>query len=149
MTDAPGLYSLMLATEASIILGGDGSDEIRGSDEDDVIIGGAGDDFLNGSDVPEGDNAVTGATDDDVFIWNVGDGSDTINGGFEGAEGDRLVINGNAEAEVYRIYTIEEALARIAFADDDDGGAFEADIVVTHPVGGAQETDKTREDEIN
>src|SRR3546814_17500646 len=99
MTDAPGLDSLMLATEASIILGGDGSDEIRGSDEDDVIIGGAGDDFLNGSDVPEGDNAVTGATDDDDFIWNVGDGSDTINGGFEGAGGDRLVTYGNAGAE--------------------------------------------------
>src|SRR3546814_11383870 len=94
MTDAPGLDSLMLATEASIILGGDGSDEIRGSDEDDVIIGGAGDDFLNGSDVPEGDNAVTVATDDDVYIWNVGDGSDTTNGGFDGAGGEGMVSTG-------------------------------------------------------
>jgi Ca2+-binding RTX toxin-like protein len=139
MTDAPGQDSLMQATEASIILGGDGSDEIRGSDADDVIIGGAGDDFLNGSDVPDGDNAVTGATDDDIFIWNVGDGSDTINGGFEGADGDRLVINGNAEAEVYRIYTIEEAIARIAFEDGDVGGDFEAEIVVTRQVAGGEE----------
>src|SRR5690606_27458651 len=106
----------------------------------DVIVGGAGDDNLFGSDVPEGDNATTGANDDDTFIWNAGDGSDTIHGGFEGPEGDKLVINGNDEAETYRIYTVEEATARIGFAEEDAGGDFEPEIVVTRQVAGGEET---------
>ena len=122
-----------------IILGRGGTDEIRGSTGNDIIIGGAGDDLLFGSDLPDGDNAVIGDLDDDTFIWNAGDGSDTINGGFEGAGGDLLVINGNAEAEIYRIYTIDEAIARIAYEDGDVGGDFEAEIVITRQVGAGGE----------
>jgi Ca2+-binding RTX toxin-like protein len=140
VVDAPGLDSSILAAEASIILGGDGNDEIRGSDGNDVIVGGAGDDNLFGTDVPEGDNATTGPTDDDTFIWNVGDGSDTIHGGFESINGDTLVINGNAESETYRIYTVEEATARIGFAEQDAGGDFEPEIVVTRQSAGGEET---------
>ncbi|WP_367178667.1 beta strand repeat-containing protein [Devosia sp.] len=122
-----------------IIFGLAGNDEIRGSEGDDIIIGGAGDDALFGSNLPEGDNATTGATDNDTFIWSVGDGSDAINGGFEGAGGDTLVVSGNDEDETYRIYTIDEAIARIAFEDGDVGGDFEAEIVITRQVGGGAE----------
>ncbi|KQY26700.1 peroxidase family protein [Rhizobium sp. Root482] len=121
-----------------IIFGLGGNDEIRGGEGDDIIIGGAGDDFLFGSDLPEGDNATTGATDNDTFIWNVGDGSDAINGGFEGAGGDTFIVNGNGQNEIYRIYTVEEAIARIAYEDGDVGGDFEAEIVVTRQVGGVE-----------
>ena len=124
----------MLATQASIIFGLDGADNIRGSDGDDIIIGGAGDDTLFGGDFAEGDNLTDGATDDDTFIWRVGDGSDIINGGLEGARGDRFEIVGDDSTETYRIYTFEEAEARIGFAGDD-----EAEIVVTRQVSGGEE----------
>jgi Ca2+-binding RTX toxin-like protein len=123
-----------------IILGQGGNDTIIGGDGDDIIIGGAGDDALFGSDVgTAGDNATSGAADNDTFIWNVGDGSDAINGGFEGAGGDLLVVNGNSESETYRIYTVDEAIARIAYEDGDVGGDFEAEIVITRQVGGGDE----------
>src|SRR3546814_18861873 len=38
------------------------------------------------------------------------------------------------------MYTIEEAIARIAFEDGDVGGDFEAEIVVTRQVAGGEET---------
>lgn len=127
------------SADPAVIVGGDGNDEIRGSEGDDIIIGGAGDDALFGSDLPEGDNATTGATDNDTFIWNVGDGSDAINGGFEGAGGDTFVVNGDGSSEIYRIYTVDEAIARIAYEDGDVGGDFEAEIVVTRQVGSGEE----------
>lgn len=125
----------------NIILGQGGNDTIIGGDGDDIIIGGAGDDALFGSDVgvDGGDNANTGPGDDDTFIWNVGDGSDAINGGFEGDGGDLVVINGNNENETYRIYTVDEAIARIAYEDGDVGGDFEAEIVITRQVGNGDE----------
>src|SRR5690606_35801069 len=96
-------------------------------------------DALCGSDVgTEGDNANEGPGDDDTFIWNVGDGSDVINGGFEGDDGDLLVINGNNQSEIFRIYTVDEAIARIAYEDGDVGGDFEAEIVITREVGGVE-----------
>ncbi|MCB5204574.1 calcium-binding protein [Neorhizobium sp. T786] len=127
------------STEGQIIFGLAGNDEIRGSEGDDIIVGGAGDDSLFGSNLPEGDNATTGATDNDTFIWNVGDGSDAINGGFEGAGGDTFVVNGDGASETYRIYTVDEAIARIAYEDGDVGGDFEAEIVITRQVGGGAE----------
>ncbi|MBY5999731.1 MULTISPECIES: peroxidase family protein [Alphaproteobacteria] len=140
VADAPGANGTLQATEASIILGGDGNDEIRGSAANDVIVGGLGDDNLFGSDLAEGDNATSGATDDDTFIWNAGDGTDTIHGGFEGPNGDTLVITGNSESETYRIYTLEEAVARIGFSEEDAGGDFEPEIVVTRQTAGEAET---------
>ena len=120
----------------AILFGTSGADTIVGGPGADVIIGGAGDDILNGSDVGDGDNnAQPGSPDDDTFIWYVGDGSDTINGGLEGANGDLFQIIGNAQAESYRIYTYDEAVARIGFAGSD-----EAEIVVTRQAAGGAET---------
>jgi Ca2+-binding RTX toxin-like protein len=118
-----------------LILGTSGDDVITGGTGGDVIIGGAGNDTLYGHDVGDGDTPTAGASDDDTFIWRVGDGSDVINGGTEGANGDTLVIIGNTQAETYRIYTYDEAVARIAYAGSDEN-----EIVVTRQVSSGTET---------
>jgi Ca2+-binding RTX toxin-like protein len=61
------------------ITGGDGADRLLGGDGNDTIIGGRGDDL-----------AFLGAGDD-TFVWNPGDGNDTV----EGQAGtDTLQFNG-------------------------------------------------------
>lgn len=121
---------------SAIILGTEGNDTIIGGSGEDVIIGGAGDDTLNGSDVGDGDdNTAPGTQDDDIFLWNVGDGFDTINGGMEGIGGDIFQVVGNAESEIYRIYTYDEAVARIGFAGSD-----EVEIIVTREGADGVET---------
>ena len=75
-----------------------GNDTVNGNAGNDTIVGGLGNDTLNGND------------GDDTFIWNANaaaptDGRDVINGGTEGAAGDIFVINGNASAETYSIFT--------------------------------------------
>ncbi len=52
-----------------ILYGGDGNDTLYGENGDDVLWGGAGDDFLRGD---EGNN---------TYLWNLGDGLDTIANG--------------------------------------------------------------------
>ncbi|TCR68507.1 peroxidase family protein [Bosea sp. BK604] len=57
-----------------------------------------------------GADTVNGDAGDDTIIWNANaaaptDGRDIVNGGTEGAVGDTFVINGNASAEAYTIYT--------------------------------------------
>jgi hypothetical protein len=51
----------------SIIDGTDGNDTIVGSSGDDILMGGKGDDSLSGG------------TGNDVYVWNLGDGNDTVN----------------------------------------------------------------------
>lgn len=61
-----------------ILEGGEGTDQLYGGQGNDVLSGGIGDDILYGGD------------GDDLYIWNTGDGSDTIiddNGG-------HILING-------------------------------------------------------
>ncbi|MDO8981762.1 MAG: peroxidase family protein [Afipia sp.] len=57
-----------------------------------------------------GVDTVNGDAGDDTIIWNANalgatDGRDVVDGGTEGAVGDTFVVNGNASAEVYNIYT--------------------------------------------
>jgi len=57
-----------------------------------------------------GVDTINGDAGDDTVIWNANasgatDGRDIVNGGTEGAAGDTFVINGNASAEAYTIYT--------------------------------------------
>ena len=69
--------------------GGAGNDVIVGSRGNDVLIGGDGNDIIKGG--PGNDVALLGAGND-LFIWNPGDGSDTVEGqaGF-----DTLIFNGS------------------------------------------------------
>ncbi|MEZ5596746.1 MAG: calcium-binding protein [Pseudomonadales bacterium] len=65
--------------------GGTGKDVLDGGGGNDVLIGGAGEDFLRGSGGNdtiiggEGDDTVDlGAGKGDVFVWEDGDGNDTV-----------------------------------------------------------------------
>jgi Ca2+-binding RTX toxin-like protein len=81
-----GLVKLTLDGGAGndLIVGGDGADLFLGGDGNDVVFGGRGDDV-----------ALLGAGND-AFVWNPGDGNDTV----EGQDGvDALLFNGNAANE--------------------------------------------------
>jgi Ca2+-binding RTX toxin-like protein len=68
---------------ADLIDGGDGDDQIAGGDGDDVINGGSGIDQIAGN---GGDDTISGGADPDFISWAVGDGSDAISGGDDGAD---------------------------------------------------------------
>lgn len=64
--------------------GGTGNDTLNGGADDDVLNGGAGNDELDGGAGNDtltggvGDDTLIGGTSDDVFVYNPGDGNDTI-----------------------------------------------------------------------
>ena len=99
--DAPEIKDL-----GDILIGSNGDDGLQGGDQDDIFFGLGGDDTIlggAGTDVVfagSGDDTVVGQTGNDVaflgsgddrFIWNNGDGSDSINGG---AGYDTTQVNG-------------------------------------------------------
>ncbi len=70
-----------------------------------------------------GDDILIGSSGDDCFLWNVGDGRDTVDGGAE-THTDVMEIHGDATAETFDIYSNAEAVAQIGYVG-------EAEIVVT------------------
>ncbi|WP_289078385.1 Ig-like domain-containing protein [uncultured Thalassospira sp.] len=62
--------------------GGDGNDLLLGGDDDDTLIGGIGDDTLYGG----------GGSD--LFIFNMGDGKDHVDGGANGWTTDTIELHG-------------------------------------------------------
>jgi Ca2+-binding RTX toxin-like protein len=98
ITAGNGLSSLIRLT----LDGGDGNDTITGGDGADLLIGGNGNDLISGG--RGNDIALLGAGDD-TFVWNPGDGSDSVYGDagfntldFEGSNvGEKINIasNGN------------------------------------------------------
>lgn len=90
----------ILATGAAPIGGAtNGNNTLNGTAANDTIIGLQGTDTINGQ------------AGDDTIIWNANavagptDGRDIVNGGTEGTGGDTFVVNGNAAAETYILYT--------------------------------------------
>jgi Ca2+-binding RTX toxin-like protein len=68
--------------------GGTGNDTIIGSQGDDILLGGDGNDTVTGG---RGNDVALLGAGNDVFVWNPGDGSDTV----EGQAGlDGLIFNG-------------------------------------------------------
>lgn len=63
--------------QSNILDGGDGNDQLFAGAGSDILRGGKGDDTLFGS---EGDDRLEGGAGDDTYIYNRGDGSDTILG---------------------------------------------------------------------
>ncbi len=57
--------------------GGAGNDNITGSQGNDMLIGGAGNDIVNGG---RGNDVAFLGAGNDTFVWNPGDGSDTVEG---------------------------------------------------------------------
>ncbi len=91
------------------INGGAGNDIIVGGDGADLINAGSGNDTVTGG---RGSDVALLGSGDDTFIWNPGDGSDTVEGqgGF-----DRLVFNG---ANVAEHITISANGSRVRFFRD-------------------------------
>jgi Ca2+-binding RTX toxin-like protein len=73
--------------------GGDGNDTLLGGAGVETLLGGAGDDTVDGN--GGNDSALLGAGDD-TFVWDPGDGSDSIEGQ---AGADTMRFNGAAGAE--------------------------------------------------
>lgn len=62
----------------AIINGTAGNDNLLGTNDDDTISGLDGADIIRGG---QGDDTLIGGAGNDFFIWNVGDGNDTVDGG--------------------------------------------------------------------
>lgn len=90
-----------LATPIKLTLdGGAGNDTIIGSARGDVIVGGPGNDFADGR---QGDDLVLLGDGNDTFVWNPGDGSDTV----EGQAGtDKMVFNGSNASENFDLFAV-------------------------------------------
>lgn len=73
--------------------GGEGADELTGTDGADTLNGGPGNDKLTGF---KGNDASNGDEGDDLIVWNNGDGSDKVEGG---AGTDTAQLNGGSAAE--------------------------------------------------
>jgi Ca2+-binding RTX toxin-like protein len=75
--DINGMNALFEGTAGDDNIGGSpGNDAIFGYDGNDTLKGGAGDDTLNGG---AGDDRLEGGNGNDTYVWNLGDGNDTIN----------------------------------------------------------------------
>ena len=82
--------------------GGSGNDTITGGDANDILIGGAGNDVISGG---RGNDLAQLSEGNDTFIWNPGDGSDSVDGSsgvdalqFNGSNvGERIDISANAD----------------------------------------------------
>jgi Ca2+-binding RTX toxin-like protein len=99
--------------------GGIGNDQLSGGNGDDILLGGSGIDQLtggNGNDFVDGDGGADTAflgAGDDVFRWDQGDGSDSVDGG---AGLDELLFNGFGNAEIFTL------------SADADGALFTRDL---------------------
>jgi Ca2+-binding RTX toxin-like protein len=77
--------------------GGTGNDTIIGTNGADVLRGGEGKDIVDGQ---QGNDVGLLGAEDDTFVWDPGDGSDTV----EGDVGtDTMVFNGSPGAEAFDI----------------------------------------------
>lgn len=102
-----------------------GPDVLRGHGGDDNLIGGDGDDYLDagsGNDVLQGgpgDDILTGGTGDDVFVFQQGQGHDTVLDyqGWYALHGDLLSFHGYG-MDAGLSYTGADGLWRIDFALD-------------------------------
>jgi Ca2+-binding RTX toxin-like protein len=79
-----------------VIDGGAGNDTIVGSQGADVLIGGDGDDIVIGG---RGNDVAFLGAGDDLFVWNPGDGSDTVEGqaGFDTLRFNGANVNENID----------------------------------------------------
>jgi len=73
-----GNDTLLGGEGSDTLTGGDGADSLVGGTQQDDLSGGAGNDTLIGG---QGDDRIDGGTGDDVYVFNKGDGKDTILGG--------------------------------------------------------------------
>ncbi|CAN4265144.1 An_peroxidase_bacterial_2 domain containing protein [Methylophilaceae bacterium] len=113
--------------------GASGSQAVFGFDGKDDINGGAGNDILNGG------------ADDDIITQNAATGGrDFVDGGSNNDYGDRFVLNGDATAEAFVIYS-----ATAAASANITGLNANTEIVVTRNGAVVAELDNIEEITIN
>ncbi len=89
--------------------GGLGSDQLDGGTGDDSIVGGIGEDTLYGGDGNDtlaggiGDDYLSGGEGADTYLFNLGDGQDTINNTQTTAAADKIVIGAGITVVNYRL----------------------------------------------
>ena len=91
VTGQNGIASLTHLT----INGGDGNDTLGGGDGDDALMGGNGNDTIDGN---RGTDTAIGGGGNDTFVWDPGDGSDTL----EGQSGNRRARTSTAPTPARR-----------------------------------------------
>jgi Ca2+-binding RTX toxin-like protein len=104
------LPNALVGTAGDDIINADaGGDSVNALAGNDSINGGLGNDTINAGD---GDDVITWSVANPfLFFPAVTDGRDIINGGANGAGGDTFIVNGNNQAETYRIYARSNFLA--------------------------------------
>ena len=98
-------------------MGGSGNDTLVGGDGADTLDGGIEGDTLEGG---TGNDQITGGAGDDIFVYNPGDGNDTItdfNSGNTGSLGDGNTTN-NDFIDLSSYY---DSLVELRADFDDDG----------------------------
>jgi Ca2+-binding RTX toxin-like protein len=89
-----GNLAALIALE---IDGGLGDDTILAGNGGDVLIGNDGNDFIDGN---QGNDIAFLGAGADIFQWDPGDGSDTVEGQ---ADADALLFNGNGANEIFTL----------------------------------------------
>ena len=125
--------SVSVERPATTINGGAGSQ---------ILVGDAGASTFNGA---AGNDVILAGGGDDTIVQASDQGRDIIDGGTNGAAGDRYVLNGTAAAETFDIYT------RAAFLAVNPTAALQVDteIVVTRNGTIISELDNVEEITIN
>jgi Ca2+-binding RTX toxin-like protein len=80
-----------------VLDGRSGNDSLQGGLGNDILIGGSGSDLITGG---RGNDIAHMGSGNDVFVWNPGDGTDSVDGG---AGIDRLEFNGSNVGEIINI----------------------------------------------
>lgn len=86
------------------------SDTLSGTAHNDVLIGGAGDDTLRGNGGNDtlqggkGNDRIDGGTGDDRYLWNWGDGLDTL---YDSNNHDTIVFGSGISEKILFIVTRE------------------------------------------
>jgi Ca2+-binding RTX toxin-like protein len=87
----------LAALIVSTVDGGAGADTLLGSNGADLLLGGDNNDFVDGQ---QGNDVTLMGAGDDVFQWDPGDGSDTVEG--QGNR-DRMLFNGSNINEIFDV----------------------------------------------
>ena len=127
--DNINLSALPIDAADPVINGGTGDDVIVGSPNADTIYSGGGNDIITGG---PGTDEMFGDTGSTTFIWNQGDGSDTIDGGTGGA--NTFVFNGATAAQV-----AAETISLTAVTGTNTAGAASGNHILFQRTQGASE----------
>ncbi|WP_422376203.1 DUF4214 domain-containing protein [Roseibium sp.] len=102
-----------------------GNDTLNGSSGNDILVGGTGNDRLNGG------------AGNDTYVYNRGDGHDTINDGSSPSGGDVLRFGAGIELEDLRFYHVSRNEVRLEFFAESQAEANSASAQGLAPLTGS------------